>query len=619
MKKSVFTIILIGTLLFSHVSWAEPFKAVAAAEKTDLSVGEPFIFQIQVSGSDSPEKPDLSHLTDFNVVFQGGQQNSSRSVTIINGKVVQEVHEGYVYSYQLTPKRQGRLEIPSITVNANGKSTQTESVVINVHKPVETKDFKLRLKLSKDQSYVGEPVILTVTWYIGKDVKDFNFTLPILDDNSFKFANPEVDTQSGKKLYHIPLGNGQEAIGEQGRGQIDGKEYTTITFKKVLFPMKTGDITIEPATVTCSVLAGYQKQRSPFGDSFPDFNDFFNDRIGVYRTVVVPSNALSLHVLDLPKKGRPDNFAGHIGEYKIDASAKPTEVNVGDPITLTITLSGPDYLENVTLPPLSQQPALAKDFKIPHDQATGEVSGKTKVFTQTIRALRPDVKEIPPIELPYFDTRTKTYQTAYTKPIPITVKATRIITALDAEGKTEGEPNSSEIETWGQGIAFNYEGMDVIENQRLGPLSWFQSPLWISLVLVPPFMYFAILSGLALFRRRNADQAKVRARKAYGQLIKALQEASNANSADQSYILIQNAFRHYLGDKLDMAKGALTFNDVKDTLANKGIDQETLGRLNDLFETCEAGRYAGDVGTFDISSITGQGIQLAKDLEKKLK
>ena len=91
-------------------------------------------------------------------------------------------------------------------------------------------------------------------------------------------------------------------------------------------------------------------------------------------------------------------------------------------------------------------------------------------------------------------------------------------------------------------------------------------------------------------------------------------------SAATSYFLgDQNAFRHYLGDKLDMAKGALTFNDVKDTLANKGIDQETLGRLNDLFEACEAGRYAGDVGTFDISSITGQGIQLAKDLEKKLK
>jgi hypothetical protein len=387
-----------------HNTRAYALEAKALVERSDPYVGEPFIFQIQVSGSESPEQPDLSHLPDFSVEYQGGQQNSSRSVTIINGKVTQDVREGYFFNYRLTPKREGRLIIPSITVTANGLSAETSPVVINAQKPIETDDFKLRLTLSKDHCYVGEPLILMVTWYIGKDVQDFSFTMPLLDDDTFYFANPEVDTQSSKKLYRIPIGN-DEVIGEKGQGVLENREYVTITFKKALIPKRSGQIAIEPATVVCSALAGYERQRSLFNDDF--FSRFFDDdffgssRRGVYKKVVVPSNSLTLDIADLPKEGQPANFSGHVGAYSITASATPTEVNVGDPITLTISLSGPEYLDHVELPGLNGQPQLVRDFKVPKERATAEIIGSTKVFTQTIRALRSDVDNIPPIELPY--------------------------------------------------------------------------------------------------------------------------------------------------------------------------------------------------------------------------
>ena len=142
-------IISIGFLLCAHLlcghAWAATFGAKAAVERTDPYVGEPSVFQIQVSGSENPEQPDFSHVKDFAVAFRGGQQNSRRSVTIINGRVTEDVQEGYFFSYELTPKREGRLVIPSITVISNGRSTQTDPVVINARKPVETEDFKLRM------------------------------------------------------------------------------------------------------------------------------------------------------------------------------------------------------------------------------------------------------------------------------------------------------------------------------------------------------------------------------------------------------------------------------------------------------------------------------------------
>ncbi len=615
-------IISIGFLMCAHLlcghAWAATFGAKAAVERTDPYVGEPFVFQIQVSGSENPEQPDLSHVKDFAVAFRGGQQNSRRSVTIINGRVTEDVQEGYFFSYELTPKREGRLVIPSITVISNGRSTQTDPVVINARKPVETEDFKLRMSLSKDHCYVGEPVILTVTWYIGKDVRDYRFTLPLLNDDTFRFEDPEVDRQSGNKIYRIPLGDG-EAIGVQGRGSEGGKQYATITFQKVLIPVSSGNVSIEPATVACSALTGYERQRSLFDDDFFGSDFFGTSRRGIYKTVVVPSNALDLRISDLPSKGQPTNFAGHVGEYRIETQATPTDVNVGDPITLTISLSGPDFLEHVELPPLNEQPRLTRDFKVPKERATAEILGKSKVFTQTIRALRPDVKEIPSIELPYFDTVTGTYRVARSEAIPLTVSKTRIITALDAEGTEPVASPGSEIETWTKGIAFNYEDIGVLVNQRLTPLSWFQSPLWICLFAGPPLCYILLLSGVALIRKRNADPMKARARKAFGCLEKSLKQVQGSPTSAHTCDMVQDAFRHYLGDKLRMPKGALTFNDVKEVLTAKGLDQATLDRLKALFERCEAGRYAGKGGSSDASLLAEQGILLAKDLEKKLK
>ncbi len=602
---------------------ADPLRATAVAERKDVFIGEPFIFQIRVSGSEHPERPDVSNIKDFSVTFQGGQQNSRRSVTIINGRVTRNVQEGYVFSYRLTPKRMGRVVIPAITISAGGQSVRTEPVIITVRKPVETDDFKLRLSLSKGHCYVGEAVTVTVTWYIGKDVRDFSFTLPLLDNDAFDFADPRIDKRPGRKLYRIPLGGGT-VIGVKGKGSLGGRDYATITFRKILIPKRSGDFRFDPATVCCSALSGFERSRGMFDDDF--FSNFFNSdffgqgRRGIYRTVVVPSNSLRLRVSDLPSEGRPANFAGHVGEYHIRDSATPTDVNVGDPITLTITLSGPDYLENVKLPPLRQDPRFTKNFKIPSERASGEISGRSKIFTQTIRALRPDVREIPAIELPFFDPRAGKYRIARTKPIPLHVRQTRVVTALDAEGRSDEQTaGGSEIETWTEGIAFNYDDATVLENQRLEPSSWFQTPLWFCLLVGPPAVCLLLLAGTTLVRRRKADPLKTRARKAYGALVRSLKAARHASSGGDSCDLILRGFQSYLGNRLRVSTGALTFNDVRDKLAAEDIDPGVLERLRILFEKCEAGRYAGTLGISDAVSLAEEAILLAKDLEKKLK
>lgn len=618
MLKKLKYILYILIFSWSSFSHASDLSAIAVLESTEVYKGQAFTFQIRVSGSENPEQPNLSNLKDFSVRYLGGSQNSSTSMTIINGKMTKEEKKGYNFNYQLAPLKTGNLIIPAIEIRSGNNVTQTPPVSVEVRKPSETEDFKLRLRLSKDTCYVGEPLILTVTWYIGKNVQDFNFNLPVVSDNRFNFANPVIDNQPGKQLYRIQLGD-NEAIGVTGSGELDGKNYTTMTFRKVLIPKESGNIRIEPATVSCRALEGYSRRRNdPFADLFD--NDFFtSSRRAIYQTVVVPSNSLTLKVRQLPEDGKPPGFIGHIGKYELETSASPLRVNVGDPITLTMTVTGPEYLEHVELPSLNAQYNFKNSFKIPDERAGAEVKGKAKVFTQTIRPLNASIKEIPPVELHYFDSERGEYSIAKSDPIPLIVDETRIVTLLDAEGASELQTAGNDIETWGKGIAFNYEDMSVLERQYLTPLAYFKEGLWPVLVFSPPLVYILLLAGITINRKRNSDPLKVQSRKAFGNLKKALEKAESASPGEVCELVL-DSFRVYLGLKLKMPSGGTaTFADVKQELESSGVEPEIIERLKMMFESCEAGRYAGDITFKDSSSLINEGMSIARYLEKGLK
>jgi len=622
MRRKWFEILylLLSGIGFFHdaAAIAEPIHAEAIIEKQILFVGESASFQIRVTGSDNPEKPDIARIEGLDIEYQGGQQNSSSSITIINGNITKTSQKGYIFTYQLTPTKNGRIVIPEISVHADGQTLLTNPVMITAQEPEETDDFKLRLQLEKLDCYVGEAVPLTVTWYLGKDVRGFHFNLPLLEDSRLSFEDTKVNTQDGKKYYRIPVGNG-EVVGVMGQGRVDGGEYSTLSFQKILIPKESGDIVIKPVTVASEVLTGFRPRNNPFGNDFFSDDFFGKTQSGIYRKVVVPSNSITLHVHDLPPEGRPEHFFGHVGEYKIRAEASPTDVSVGDPITLKIALSGPEYLENMDFPTLDHQEPLKKDFKIPKERAAGEMVGHSKVFTQTIRALRPGITQIPPLMLSYFDPETKQYRKAESDPIPISVKAARIVTAQDAEGiATPLAESGNRVETWSAGIDYNYDDMSVLEDKRFGLLQWLRSPVWISIVGFPPFLYLVLFVGITYKKRMDADPLARRARGAYSRFQITLRAIRKDSSGRETARIILESFRQYLTDKLRMRGGVVTFNDVKGCLKDRKVDLQTCDELRDLFEKIEAGSYSGNISDIESLSLVRSASDLVQRLEKKL-
>jgi hypothetical protein len=562
----------------------------ALVDKQEVTVGETFLLQIQLDGDDSPTEPDLSELKDFIVQKKGGGSNNRESITIINGKVNRVSERGYIFNYSLTPKSEGLLTIPPIEVVAAGKTILTQPIPIRVKKPEETSDFKLRISLSPAESFVGQPIILTVTWFVNRNVEEFQFNLPLLEDPRFEIADlPEDKNYKGQDaiLIHLP---GGKTVARKGHETLHGIIYTTVTLRKILIPKQEGEISFEKASVVSRVLTGYEKKRSR-----QPFDDFFSRKRGVYKQFVTLSNLLSSKVHPLPENDQPADFTGLVGQYSIATEADPTEVNVGDPITLSIMVTGPEYLNNVKLPDLHKQTGLINNFKVPEEISPGEVRDRVKIFIQTIRAGNTNVEQIPSIRLSYFNPVTKQYEFARSEPIQLQVKSTRVVTALDAEGITPGE-GKVELTTLDKGIAHNYVGEEVLVNQHEEVTSWLSSPFGLALIFFPPTTYLLVLVPMFIRRKRMLNGEAQQAKKALhsfsrelDKLKKDIRQTGLQGTAGRLVELI----RDYLGKRLQMTAGSLVFTDVEEHLKRQGVNEASLKKLQEILDWCEAYHYGG--------------------------
>ncbi len=576
----------------------------AGVQSQQVYVGQPFLFQVQIQGSDSPDPVDIGPLeADFAVSESGGGASNSTSVTIVNGRVTQSVRRGYNLNYRLAARRAGNLEIPPLVISVEGQSASTRPISVRVLPPQENDDFKLRLRLSDARAYVGQPVVLTVDWYIGREVREYGFAMPLLDDDRFEvFDPPEDDRPAGSgDPIGIQLGD-RRAVGWTVRGELDGREYTVLRFRKVLIPRRPGAHNLPAATVTFSaVQRGARTPRGVFDDFFGGgIFDAFGGRAAV-EALAIPSDRPRLEVLPLPAEGRPAGFNGWIGELRLVTAASPPSVEVGQPMTLSLTVSGARVLRSTPFPALDAQPAIARDFRVPSDIGAGEARGDALVFTQTLRARHDAVTAIPPVELPHFDPRLGAYRVARSEPIPITVAPSRIVTADDLEG-VGASPRQVSVESADAGIGHSYTGAEALRAPPgpwsrwllpLGPL-----PVGLALLAVPPLVW-CLAMAVRLWRtspgllRLPARGPHARWRKAVANLER--RDVQGAAGAAELLALLQDYLGARLGEGGSSAR-AWTYSDVEGRLEGRlgaASRAAVLASLRSVFERCEASRFGG--------------------------
>ena len=552
----------------------------------DIFVGDNFTFYVVIANSDKPGQVDLEPLRQYNPRSMGTRTHSSTDM--IRGTTTRAL----IMTYSLTANQAGRVMLPSLKVVVDGKTYRTNPVTANVIKP----GIDIEVELSEQQCYVDQPVLLTIKFYYSDNSRNARFNIPVLGSDAFDFENPDVLDQ---RVEEIDLGYKTTVLLSRDQVVHDGRQTNMFLLRKILIPKSPGSIRIEPITVNADV---------PVARS----SSFFGSQLK-YKRLMVKSDLLELTVKPLPNEGKPDEFYGLVGRYTIEASATPTEVSVGDPITLTIRIGGGSYLKPVRWPALEQVTELAANFKIPSQKASPTISNGVKVFTQTIRANNDKVTEIPSIPLAYFDAETGKYATAQTEPIKLEVAPTKILTNADLEG-ADFTPVNREVEAIKKGLSANYENLDVLRDLSFSPIAAMTNPGY-AVIWAAPLLAFISSVLVKVFTHTSPEKvAARRRRRASGKAIGQLKKVAAANRDRQSELLV-SIMKQYIGDRFDRTAGSLTPDDCYDAIVVATQDEQTAGKYRETITELEAGRYAPMEVEINAERIRDV-IQLVRTVEK---
>ncbi len=565
-------------------------EVIAAVEKNSVQLGEPFIYQITIKGDASPSVPDITNIDGFQLENLGGSSNSSSQVTIINGRMQQSVNKEYVYRYRLTPTTLGKFTIPSFNVTSSGQTLKTNPIQIQVVPAREDPNFHLRISLSKEEAFVGEPITMTVTWYLAQNVEELNYTLPIINDSRFKVTPLRTQINGIQESIKIAVA-GQEVEALKGSGELNGRSYTTISFKQTVIPLVTGKLTIPQATISGNAITGYERTHDPFDDIFdsPFFGSPFSRKI--VKRFVTPSNQPELLVKALPTENRPADFNGLVGEYSIITNATPTKVNVGDPITLTIQIASSDALGSVQLFPLDKIPELTKDFKIPSEMSAPKTEQNIITFTQTIRPKHDKVRAIPPISLSYFNSNKEEYVTVKSDSIPLDVTAAEVVTAANIEGLNLP---STMLETSSEGIAYNYIEPSKLLTKEDSFSSLIENKFYLMLLIVPALLFCCVLF-IKLIRNAKSNLPRNTTAKLRTELLQQCKDGTDASK-------ILSALRTYLTQKFNT-----------DSLTElSGLPKDLQEEVAKTVQTLEAASYAG----IKANDVSERVIKLVKKIDR---
>jgi hypothetical protein len=533
-------------------------RVTASVRTNRVFMGDELAVEVLVEGADDVRPFDAPSVPGATMRFLGGS-NISRSFTmIVNGQRTENSTKGYSLQYALSPTRPGRLVIPPIQVEVDGKMYQTEPITIVAIEPQTDTEFALELAIDEDRVYVGQPVRARVTWFIAAAVNEFSF-LASPEPEGFDVYVSDTGQTRGRTIEFEFFGQRVTAV--QSRATRGNESYPVLTFDVTLIPRETGVRTIGPLSVVFSR----------------------RDSMRVHRRQCL-SNAAEIEVLPLPDEGRPDNFTGLVGVYTIDAQATPTNVAVGDPIELSVTIRGPEPMSRLDPPDLSLDRGFGENFKSSPDGWRRQPTTRAgeRHFTTTIRARSDRVTQIPPIPLPYFDARTGEYRDATSEAIPLEVRSVREVTAADAiTGPGRARPSlARELERSKPGLwaletdpdrLLAADGFDLVEIVR--------SPITISALAAPPALY----AGIAItgFVRTRRDPRESRRRAA---LPRALRTVRSRGA--------EAGVRSLVADLLDRPAAGVTGQDCLD-LAPDSADARLLAAV---LTQAESARF-GAVGT----------------------
>ncbi len=567
------------SLVAIHASFAQSMSVQIDTQRA--YVDEPIRLTVTIENVRSFEGPFVETADGLVIERLPGEQTFKQRSNV-NGRVTEKNFIGI--SYEVTPLRAGTLQIPAFTMRADGQTYSSKPLRIESNVS-EAGDLLLaEVRTTPRTIYVGQEGRLELRVCVRR-FTDAQLGITV-DERSI--WNMLARTTKDWGAFLAPLQQ-MESEGKRPRGElemIDGKEYIVFTVSKSFEPITTG----APSIGGAKLRINYPVRLSR------GFDGLFGSSIEVAesRPVSVTPTTTMIDVRTPPEGGRPDIWNGAVGSFRVDAVAKPTEVAVGDPITVTLRitdLSGNAGLDGLQAPDLRAQSAFTSGFRLPTDPAAGVIDGRSKIFTLSLRATSDTVLEIPPIKLASFDPVKGAYETVQSAAIPLVVRPSLVArpsvdptTLKNAFVTPSGTaPLASEN---GTGSPLTRVEGGMLAN---APTPLAASPSNAAMYVVLALLPAPLACGMVWFVSRRAtrdarDPQRIRVRTAY---TRASSRITDATEADH----IASALLGYIADRSGALDGSCTRRDACDMLTHDGVPSDTVQMLETLLRTCERARY----------------------------
>jgi hypothetical protein len=441
-------IAVFGIIAGAQFAHADSPSITAVLNSSEAAVGETVQLEIRISGARSADAPEEIVADGLEIRRTGTSQRIEMNNLNLTSSVV--------YDYTVMPLRAGRFTIPPQTIRTGNSSLRTPALTLNVadspgrpsgpsSPPGSSGSSGARpgrgtQAAGANNLVFAELIVPSKTAYVGE-------TVPVQIRMGF-------DPRVRPRLVEPPeiTGQGFTAQKLQQSGEntetIGGRLYDVVTFKTAIAAARAGKFEIGPVKAKAQIFvprrqsAPRARGRSPF-DLF-DLDDPFSDpffsnpfsQFGERREVEIKSEPVALEVKSLPPNA-PPSFSGAIGTFTMTTEAKPKTVQVGDPITVTTTISGRGNFDRVNAPVIEDERGWHKyppSSKFKQDDEVG-ISG-TKTF-EMVLSPNENKQGLPMLAFSYFDPVKGQYMTLHSEGIPITVQGGAAV-ASSAGGASAG-------------------------------------------------------------------------------------------------------------------------------------------------------------------------------------
>src|SRR5437879_2389621 len=319
--------------------FADAPRVTAVLSNSEAAVGQTVQLQIKVTGDRAAQAPENIVIDGLEINRTGTEQHFEMNNFNVSSSVI--------YNYTILPFRSGTFKIPSQTVRIGSSSLRTPELTLNV---ADSPGRSSSSRSSRDLPLPGDAnKLVFAELIVPKKTAFVSETVPVEIRLGF-------DPRAHPKLVDGPEITGQGFTAQklqqsqEGLETLNGRSYDVVTFKTAVAAVRAGKFEIGPVKAKAQVSlprtpsTSRSRSRSPFDlfnldDPFSD--PFFADPFGQSerREIDVESEPATFEVKPLAANA-PPSFSSAVGSFTMTTDAEPKNVQAGDPITVTSTISG---------------------------------------------------------------------------------------------------------------------------------------------------------------------------------------------------------------------------------------------------------------------------------------